>query len=89
LNAFPYAPATLDPVGMAWQQSRVIMTEPLTRRETEVLVLLSQNLSYKEIAAQLVITLNTVKKHASPVYAKLGVNNRADALKKAMLLQVL
>ena len=89
LNAFPAPPATSDPAQRVWRQSRVAMIEPLTRRESEVLGLLAQDLSYREIAAQLVVTLNTVKKHASHVYGKLGVNNRTDAIEKAVLLQVL
>ena len=65
------------------------MAEALTQRESEVLVLLAQDLSYRKIARQLAVTLNTVKKHTSHVYGKLGVNNRADAIEKAVLLQVL
>ena len=42
----------------------------LTDRETEVWLLRRANLSYKEIAAKLYITINTVKKHLKNIYAK-------------------
>ncbi len=42
----------------------------LTDRETEVWLLRRSNLSYKEIAQQLYITINTVKKHLKNIYAK-------------------
>lgn len=89
LNAFPVLPAEIDPVRAAWQRSQAIMIHPLTERESEVFLLLAQNLSYREIATQLVVTLNTVKKHANHVYGKLGVNNRAAAIDKAITMQIL
>ncbi len=52
---------------------------PLSRREREVLTLVSTGASNKEIAAGLVISLNTVERHLSNVYTKLGVRGRADA----------
>jgi len=51
----------------------------LTSRETEVLELLSQNLSNHEIAHQLVIELGTVKNHVHSILNKLGVSSREDA----------
>ena len=42
----------------------------LTERETQVWLLRKANLSYKEIAARLYITINTVKKHLKSIYAK-------------------
>jgi DNA-binding NarL/FixJ family response regulator len=51
----------------------------LTEREIEVLTLLAQGLGNKEIAAQLHITTNTVKRHLKSIYAKLEVNTRAAA----------
>jgi LuxR family maltose regulon positive regulatory protein len=65
------------------------MVEPLTRREHEVLVLLGKWLSDKEIAQELVISPRTVKKHASNIYGKLGVNNRMQAVEKAKDLGLL
>ncbi len=65
------------------------MVEPLTRRELEVLKLLSQDLSNKEIARALVISPLTVKRHASNIYAKLGVSGRVKAVARARALGIL
>ena len=55
-------------------------SEPLTAREREVLELLGQGLSNKLIARELRISEHTAKFHVSSLYAKLGVNNRAEAV---------
>jgi DNA-binding NarL/FixJ family response regulator len=55
----------------------------LTEREKEILQLLSQGLEYKEIAAKIGISPNTVKKHSINVYQKLHVNSKAQALRIA------
>lgn len=52
----------------------------LTNREREILQLLVQGLLYKEIGAQLNISVNTAKKHVINIYNKLHVNSRAQAL---------
>ncbi len=62
---------------------------PLTPREIELLTLIRQRLSIEEIAATLVISSNTVKKHANNVYTKLGVRNRREAIAKAEELSLL
>ena len=51
----------------------------LTSREREVLALLSQGLSNKDIAARLVISLNTVKRHVKAIYRKLEIHTRSAA----------
>ena len=53
--------------------------ETLTPRETEVLRLLAQGKSNKEIGTELVIGLKTVKTHVSSVLSKLGVSSRTQA----------
>ncbi len=53
--------------------------EPLSEREREVLVLLAQGGSNKEIAERLVITEGTVKNHVSNILAKLQAENRTQA----------
>ena len=53
--------------------------EPLSDREREVLVLLAQGASNKEIAEKLVITEGTVKNHVSNILAKLQAENRTQA----------
>jgi DNA-binding NarL/FixJ family response regulator len=54
--------------------------EPLTGREMEVLRLLAQGKSNKEIAAKLVITERTAKFHVSSIMGKLGAANRTEAV---------
>jgi ATP/maltotriose-dependent transcriptional regulator MalT len=63
--------------------------EPLTERESEVLALLAQRLTYKEIGASLFITPSTVSQHAVRIYQKLQVNNRRQARVKAQALGIL
>jgi two-component system, NarL family, response regulator LiaR len=55
------------------------MPEPLTERETDVLRLLAQGLSNKEIGQELVIGERTVKTHVSNILAKLNVASRTQA----------
>ena len=55
----------------------------LTERELEVLNLLAQGMTNKEIAAELVITVRTVKFHVSSILRKLEVGNRTEAVRAA------
>jgi DNA-binding NarL/FixJ family response regulator len=55
----------------------------LSEREREILQLLSLGLDYKEIAAKIFISPNTVKKHCINIYQKLHVNSKAQALRIA------
>ena len=57
--------------------------ECLTQREREVYGLLAQGKTNKEIADELVITNNTVKRHLKAIFGKLGVHNRAAAITRA------
>ena len=57
---------------------------PLTPRETEVLKLLSEGLSNKEIGQKIRISLSTVKAHIQSILSKLSATTRADAAVKAM-----
>lgn len=60
--------------------------EPMTalsKRENEILQLLSRGLLYKEIADQLAISVGTVRQHIHKIYEKLHVQNRTEAINKA------
>jgi LuxR family transcriptional regulator, maltose regulon positive regulatory protein len=59
------------------------LVEPLSEREHDVLRLLATDLSGPEIARRLVVSLNTVRTHTKNIYAKLGVNSRRAAVRRA------
>jgi LuxR family maltose regulon positive regulatory protein len=63
--------------------------EPLSEREIEVLQLIAEGLSNREIAERLVISLSTVKGHTAKIYGKLNVNSRTQAVAKARQLGLL
>ena len=62
------------------------IVEPLTSRELEVLEMLAAGRSNQAIARQLVITLDTVKKHVTHILGKLGAANRTEAVSRARQL---
>jgi len=62
------------------------LVDPLSDRELDVLSLLAERLSNKEIAARLHITPATVKRHTIGIYQKLNVHGRRDAASKARAL---
>jgi LuxR family transcriptional regulator, maltose regulon positive regulatory protein len=65
------------------------LIEPLTGRELEVLRLLARGQRNQEIAEELVVTLDTVKKHVSHILDKLGAANRTEAVARARDLGLL
>jgi len=65
------------------------LIEPLSERELEVLRLLATDLSGPEIANHLVVSLNTVRSHTKAIFAKLGVNSRRSAVRRAAELDLL
>ena len=65
------------------------LVEPLTARELEVLRLLAAGRSNQRIARELVVALDTVKKHVSHVLAKLGAANRTEAVARARDLDLI
>ena len=54
----------------------------LSQREKEILENLAKGMLYKEIAAQLFISQETVRKHVYHIYEKLHVNNRVEAINR-------
>jgi LuxR family maltose regulon positive regulatory protein len=65
------------------------LIEPLSPRELEVLHLIAQGRTNKEIAGQLVVAPGTVKAHTSHIYRKLDVTNRTEAVARARQLGLL
>jgi LuxR family maltose regulon positive regulatory protein len=65
------------------------LPEPLSERELEVLQLLTRGASNQEIAQELVIVVDTVKRHVSHIFSKLGVQNRVQAVRQARELGLL
>jgi LuxR family maltose regulon positive regulatory protein len=65
------------------------MVQPLSTREHEVLTLLAIGRPNREIAEELFITVDTVKRHNSHVFDKLGVENRTQAVARARDLGLL
>jgi LuxR family maltose regulon positive regulatory protein len=65
------------------------LANPLSDREAEILALLAERFSNKEIAERLHITPETVKRHTANIYQKLEVHGRREAVAKATSLGVL
>ncbi|MFF0221523.1 LuxR C-terminal-related transcriptional regulator [Streptomyces sp. NPDC004629] len=65
------------------------VVEELSPRERDVLRRLAQLMSTEEIAADLYVSVNTVKTHLKSAYRKLSVNRRADAVRRARALRLL
>jgi len=62
------------------------LIEPLSERELEVLGLIAEGLSNREIAGRLYISLSTVKGHTTNIFGKLGAGNRTQAVARARSL---
>ena len=65
------------------------LIEPLSERELDVLRLLGTDLDGPDIARELTVSLSTVRTHTNRIYAKLGVNNRRAAVRRAEELDLL
>lgn len=65
------------------------LVDPLSERELEVLRLLNTHLSGPEIAAELTVSVNTIKTHIKRIYSKLNVGNRHEAVERAKNLNLL
>jgi LuxR family maltose regulon positive regulatory protein len=59
------------------------LPEPLSERELQILQLLADGTSNQDIAQELVIAIDTVKRHLSHIFSKLGVHNRLQAVRQA------
>ena len=89
--ALTYVDRLLSAVGQAEGSRRVnqALVEPLSERELDVLRLLGTDLGGPDIARELVVSLNTVRSHTKNIYAKLGVNDRRAAVRRAAELDLL
>lgn len=75
--------------GIPSQLVKQPLVEPLSERECEILRLIAEGLSNREIAERLFITVGTVKVHASNIYGKLDVHNRTQAVTRARELNLI
>lgn len=75
--------------GRSDQRPAQPLVDPLTGRELEVLALLAAGTPNQAIADQLVVTVDTVKKHVTHVLAKLSASNRTEAVARARHLGLL
>lgn len=83
----PMSSQIASKVVAAFQNKSVAMQagtslEVLSKRENEILEMLSTGLLYKEISDKLFITTETVRKHVYHIYEKLHVTNRVEAVNK-------
>jgi LuxR family maltose regulon positive regulatory protein len=81
-----------DPVAIpssATKPAAQPLIDPLSERECEVLRLVADGLSDRQIADRLVLAIGTVKRHLNNVYGKLGVNSRTQALARAREIDLL
>ncbi|MCB8928597.1 MAG: hypothetical protein H6652_23595 [Ardenticatenaceae bacterium] len=80
----PPVPASPPP-----EQTDTLLVDAVSEREIEVLQLLANGRTYKEIAQELFVSVNTIKSHLKSIYGKLGVNNRREAVAQARLLHLI
>jgi DNA-binding CsgD family transcriptional regulator len=82
------APAPAATGSFVLNQAKIQELE-LTRRELEVLTLMADGLSNREMAERLCISENTVKTHCSRLFDKLGAGRRTQAVQLARALQLI
>ena len=73
----------------ASDQVPVLVVEPLTEREREVLVHVSGMLNTAEVASEMYISVNTVKTHLRNIYRKLAAAHRSEAVRRARQLELI
>jgi LuxR family maltose regulon positive regulatory protein len=71
------------------QELKAQLLEPLSKREHEVLELIAEGLSNREIAQKLVLSVNTIKVYTYNIYSKLNVHSRTQAVARARALGIL
>ena len=83
LHDRPPAPSGLSP------EATVLVVEPLTEREREVLRHVAGMLNTAEIASEMYISINTVKAHLKSSYRKLAATHRGEAVRRARQLELI
>ena len=83
------AESRVSPVPQPGPAPEQPLIDPLSERELEVLRLIAEGLTNREIAARLTVVIGTIKAHTSNIYSKLGVSNRTQAVTKAQELNIL
>ena len=87
--AFEDAAALYEGAPFEAARSRAALSSPLSGREIEVLRLVAEGLTDRQIAERLVLSRHTVHRHVANVYAKLGCSSRAAAVARATELGTL
>jgi LuxR family maltose regulon positive regulatory protein len=77
-----------EPQMAAWPAANRALIDPLTDRELEVLHLIGEGMSNREIAEKLVLAVGTVKWYVSQIYGKLDAQNRVQAIARASELNL-
>lgn len=87
-DVLTFASAFRDAIGRD-TQAELSMIEQLTMREHEVLGMIADGMTNREISEQLVVTVSTVKWHVRQLYQKLSVRNRVQAIVRARELNLI
>jgi LuxR family maltose regulon positive regulatory protein len=86
----PARPAEAPPSGLRLAgEPTVLVVEPLTEREREVLRHVSGMLNTAEVASEMYISINTVKTHLKSIYRKLAATHRGEAVRRARQLKLI
>jgi LuxR family maltose regulon positive regulatory protein len=88
LAAFPVSEPEQPGLSIS-RDSKSELIEPLSEREVEVLQLVAEGLTNREIASRLFVSLNTVKAHTRNLYGKLNVHSRTQAIVRSQELGIL
>ncbi len=70
-------------------KNQAVLIEPLTKREIEVLTLIAEGKTNKEISTILIVSAGTIKAHTSNIYRKLDVSNRTEAVAQGRSLGII
>lgn len=82
VHRFPDAKSAVAFLNSQPKEKRQVLIHPLTPRETEILNYIAQGLLNKQIASQLGISEQTIKKYLTSILRKLNVNTRTEAAVK-------